>query len=323
MTKLLEIKDLHVYYRTPLGLSKVLNGVNLTLNKGETLGLIGESGCGKTTTLKTIMQILPTNAVNPQGEILLEGKDVLKASPSKIRMIRRKKLSMVFQNPTSALNPVFKVREQIMDIIKTSHGEISQEKAKALAEENLKKVGLTNTERILDSYPFQLSGGMKQRVCIALANVSAKNIILGDEPTTNLDVTIQNQVLNVIKDLIAKESISMILVSQALGLIRKMTDRIHVLYAGNSVETAESNDLFSNPLHPYTQGLLSSVPRIVGGGIPKGIPGRIPDYLDPPSGCRFYPRCAERREVCKEESPFLTDVDNNHKVACHLHGGGN
>lgn len=312
---LLEVKNLHVYYKTRLGIRKVLHGINLTLQEKETLGLIGESACGKTTTLQSFLRILPSNAKIPKGEILYKGNDLLKGNITKIR---RHAISMIFQDPTRALNPVYKVGRQLMDAIRsTSEKKITDKKAKELAKEHLRKAGLPHTERILDTFPFQLSGGMKQRVCIALANATAKDILLADEPTTNLDVTIQNQVLTEIHHLIKEENLSVILVSQALGLVKDITDRVCVMYAGRIVESADTEELFSNPLHPYTKGLVNAVPKLTGGGIPKGIPGRIPDYIHPPTGCRFHQRCDHDGEDCQEEPPPLVDMGDGHKVACN------
>lgn len=314
LSPLLETKNLHVYYKTRTGIRKVLHGVNLRLQEQETLGLIGESGCGKTTTLKSFLRILPSNAQIPKGEILYKGNDLLKGNITKIR---RHAISMIFQDPTGALNPVYKVGRQLRDAIRsTSEKGITDKQTKELAKEHLRKAGLPHTERILDTYPFQLSGGMKQRVCIALANATAKDILLADEPTTNLDVTIQNQVLTEIHRLIEEENLSVILVSQALGLVKNITDRVCVMYAGRIVEVADSEELFSNPIHPYTKGLINAVPKLTGGGIPKGIPGRIPNYIHPPTGCRFHPRCHDNIGDCQDEPPPLVDVGDGHKVAC-------
>ncbi len=317
MNSLLEIKNLHTYYETFQGTAKVLKGVNLNLKKGEKVGLTGESGCGKTTTLKSILRILPPNSTIPQGEILYKGENLLKRRSMK--EIRRGAISMIFQDPTGALNPVFKVGKQLTGAIKYSNSKLSDKEAKTLAEENLKKVGLSNTKRIMDSFPFQLSGGMKQRVCIAIANATARDIILADEPTTNLDVTITEQVLREIHKLVQRENLSVILVSQALGLLKNITDRTFILYAGTVVEVAKSDEIFTDPLHPYTKGLISSVPKLTGEGIPKGVPGRISDYVDPPSGCRFHPRCDGCNNICEKEPPQVIDVGNDHKVACHLY----
>lgn len=307
-----------------MGKMKVLNGVDFSVNEGEKVGIIGESGCGKTTTMKSILRILATNAVVEGGEIRFRDHEMLTLDKKKLNEVRRKNLTMIFQDPTAALNPVFKVASILGDVIKSS-GNIDNEKAtKQLIREKsldaLKEVSLPDPERVLDSYPFQLSGGMRQRVCIAMSLATAKDLLIADEPTTNLDVTIQDQVLRLMKDLVTKKNLSIILISHALGTIRNTVDTVYVMYAGSMIEAAETGKVFSNPLHPYTQGLLKSVPKLTGAGFSEGIQGRIPDYIDPPTGCRFHPRCEYAFEICKKEKPRLLKVDaDNHRVACWLH----
>ena len=307
-----------------MGKLKVLNGVDFSVNEGEKVGIIGESGCGKTTTMKSILRILATNAVVEGGEILFRGNKMLSLDKKKLNDVRRKNLTMIFQDPTSALNPVFKVSSILGDVIKAS-GNIEGEKAtKQLIREKsldaLKEVSLQDPERVLDSYPFQLSGGMRQRVCIAMSLATAKDLLIADEPTTNLDVTIQDQVLRLMKDLVDKKNLSIILISHALGTIRNTVDTVYVMYGGCMIEAAATGKLFSNPMHPYTQGLLKSVPKLTGAGFSEGIQGRIPDYIDPPTGCRFHPRCEYALEICKNEKPRLLKADaDNHRVACWLH----
>jgi peptide/nickel transport system ATP-binding protein len=231
---------------------------------------------------------------------------------------------MIFQDPTAALNPVFKVESILGDVVKFS-GNFEHEKAtkKLIREkslEALREVSLPDPERVLDSYPFQLSGGMRQRVCIAMSLATAKDLLIADEPTTNLDVTIQDQVLRLMKDLVDKKNLSIILISHALGTIRGTVNTVYVMYAGSMIEAAETGKLFSDPLHPYTQGLLKSVPKLTGAGFSEGIGGRIPDYISPPLGCRFNPRCRYAMEICRKEKPQLLKVDtDNHRVACWLY----
>ena len=317
---LLKVEDLYVYYKTYKGVLKVLNGVNLELHRGEKIGVIGESGCGKTTTMKAILRILPPNALVPRGKVLFEGKNLYEMKPRELRKIRGRRISMIFQDPTAALNPVFKVGDQLIDVIRHTrhHSSASREELKAEALKLLEEVALPDPERVFNSYPFQLSGGMRQRICIAMAIGTTKDILIADEPTTNLDVTIQDQVLRLIDRLVEKRGISLILISQALGIIRSMVSRVYTMYAGEVVEVAETYDTFSKPLHPYTRGLVSSVPRLTGEGIPEGISGRIPDYLNPPKGCRFSPRCEYAEERCHKERPPLIDVGGR-KVACWLY----
>jgi peptide/nickel transport system ATP-binding protein len=238
--------------------------------------------------------------------------------------MRRKSITMIFQDPTAALNPVFKVGDLLADVIKYS-GDIDVKKAskETLREKSidvLKEVALPDPERVLDSYPFQLSGGMRQRICIAMSLSTAKDLLIADEPTTNLDVTIQDQVLRLMKNLVEKKGLSVILISHALGTIRYTVDTVYVMYAGNVIEVAQTKGLFSSPLHPYTKGLLESVPKLTGAGFSEGIKGRVPDYINPPPGCRFHPRCSYAFEICTKENPQLFDVDaNDHKVACWLY----
>jgi peptide/nickel transport system ATP-binding protein len=322
---LLEVKDLRIGYKTYLGKLKVLNGVNLTVHQGEKVGVIGESGCGKTTTMKAVLRILATNAVVDGGNIQFRGNDVLKMDHKKLSEMRRKSITMIFQDPTAALNPVFKVGELLGDVIKFSGnidvGTASKKTLREKSLEALKEVALPDPERVLDSYPFQLSGGMRQRICIAMSLSTAKDLLIADEPTTNLDVTIQDQVLRLMKNLVEKKGLSVILISHALGTIRGTVDTVYVMYAGNMIEIAETKGLFSNPMHPYAKGLLESVPKLTGAGFSEGIKGRVPDYINPPSGCRFHPRCPYAFEVCSKEFPPFFDGDtSDHKVACWLYG---
>jgi peptide/nickel transport system ATP-binding protein len=324
MNPVLEVKDLYVNYKTYLGELKVLNGVNLTVHEGEKVGIIGESGCGKTTTMRAILRILATNAMIKGGSINFRGKDILKADKTTLTDIRRKHITMIFQDPTAALNPVFKVEEMLSDVVRFSanfnSGKATKENIRERCLQVLKEVALPDPERVLDSYPFQLSGGMRQRICIAMSLATARDLLIADEPTTNLDVTIQDQVLRLMKKLVEEKKLSVILISHALGTVRGTVDTVYVMYAGNMIETAGTNELFSNPLHPYTQGLLKSVPKLTGAGFSEGIRGRVPDYINPPQGCRFHPRCEYAMDICKKEKPqFLGVNGNKHKVACWLY----
>ncbi|MEW6624912.1 MAG: ABC transporter ATP-binding protein [Bacillota bacterium] len=327
MTKqILTIKDLHVWYRVFGGYSKVLEGVNLYVNKGEKVGLVGEAGCGKTTTMRSALRILPEGqAYIPRGEIIYHEEDILKMKVRDLQKVRTKGISMIFQEPSAALNPVFTVGTQILDIIRHTglhKEENSKQAAKEMAIQAIKEVYIPDPERILDCYPNQLSGGMKQRICIAMAIVTERELLIADEPGTSLDVTIQDQVHRLLRGLVEKKGMSLIMITHSLGVAREMTDRIYVMYAGNIVEVAKTKDLFANPLHPYTYGLLDSVPKLTGGGMAEGIYGRIPDYLHPPTGCRFHPRCPQANKRCQEEKPFLTDLGDGHQVACLRVQGG-
>ncbi|MCS6906937.1 MAG: ABC transporter ATP-binding protein [Anaerolineales bacterium] len=323
-TPLLEIRDLAVNFAVYGGELRVLDGVNFRMFAGERVGLVGETGCGKTTMMKAILRVLPTPpACIPRGEILFKGKDILKMKERELRSVRGTGISMIFQDPTAALNPVFTIGAQMHAVIQSqaqnNHRSIDRRKIWQLAVSALKDVALADPERLLKSYPIQLSGGMRQRVCIAMALSTNPEILIADEPGTSLDVTIQDQILRLLRDLVEKRNMSVILITHTLGVVRELTNRVYVMYAGSIVETAETTKIFSQPLHPYTRGLIATVPRLTGGGIASGIPGRIPDYRNPPIGCRFHPRCPHVMEICKQQKPPLIEVEPNHSVACFLY----
>ncbi len=325
MNPLLEIKNLHVRFKIFEGELKVLNGVDMTIGEGEKVGLVGETGCGKTTTIKSVLRVLPSPPAKILGgEIFYRGKDILKMKRREIPGLRRGEISAIFQDPMTSLNPVFTVGHQLQDIIKHSLKEkgkedLSKKKIRSRAAALLKETGMPDPERILLSYPIQLSGGMRQRVCISEALRVTVKLLMADEPTTNLDVTIQDQILRGLDELVVKRGTSILLVSHSLGVVRNLTQRLYIMYAGNIVETAGTKELFADPLHPYTQGLLKTVPKLTGEGISKGIRGRIPNYLNPPEGCRFHPRCDHTMPICKNEKPTFFSVGESHKVACFLY----
>ena len=318
---LLDIKDLHISFDVYGGTLKVLNGVNLLMYEGEKVGLVGETGCGKTTTAKSILKILPVPPARiPKGEIFFKRQDVLKMEPKEIQRIHAKGISMIFQDPTAALNPVFTIGDQLMEAIKYSsiQDELSKREMRKRAIQSLQDVALPDPERILVNYPIQLSGGMRQRICIAMALATESQLLIADEPTTSLDVTIQDQVLRLLGVLVKEKETSTILITHSLGIVREWTQRVYVMYAGGMVETARTAELFESPLHPYTQGLMKAVPKLTGKGIAEGISGRIPDYLNPPEGCRFNPRCPHVMPVCKKVRPPFFNVRDDHQVACFL-----
>ncbi len=322
---LLDIRNLHVQFAVYGGRLKVLDGVDFFMRRGERVGLVGETGCGKTTMMKAILRVLPMPPAQiPQGEIFFKGRDILKMNSNDLGQIRGRSISMIFQDPTAALNPVFSIGEQLEAVAQHASDQgkrLSRQEIHERAVKSLQEVALADPERLLRSYPIQLSGGMRQRVCIGMALSTRPEILIADEPGTSLDVTIQDQVLRLLRNLVEEKNTSIILITHTLGIVREMTDRVYVMYAGNIVESANTDKLFAKPMHPYTQGLISTVPRLTGGGIASGIPGRIPDYLNPPTGCRFHTRCPHVMDVCRRDKPPAYLVDD-HQVACFLYRDG-
>ncbi|MGC9530213.1 MAG: ABC transporter ATP-binding protein [Candidatus Bipolaricaulaceae bacterium] len=320
---LLAISDLHVEFKVYEGKLKVLNGVNMNVAPQEQVGLVGESGCGKTTTMKCVLRILPVPPGRiTRGAILFRGRDVLRLAPRELQWVRGRGVSMIFQDPTAALNPVFTIGDQLMAVIRYgSRDSLPHKEIRRRASAVLREVQLPDPDRILNCYPVQLSGGMRQRVCIAMALATEPELLIADEPTTSLDVTIEDQVLRLLQALVERRATSVIFITHSLGVVRGMADWVYVMYAGSIVEGARKPALFAEPLHPYTKGLMSAVPKLTGGGIVEGIPGRIPNYLDPPSGCRFHPRCPQAMERCTQERPAFVDTGDDHQVACFLYQG--
>jgi peptide/nickel transport system ATP-binding protein len=321
---LLEVKDLRVGYRIFEGTLNVLNHAQLKIDEGERVGLVGETGCGKTTTVKTILRVLPIPPAQVQGgEILYRGEDVLRMSSRAARELRRREITAIFQDPLQALNPMFTVGTQLRDILKESKagrdgGRLTRREIERRCIAALQETGMPDPERIMTNYPSQLSGGMRQRICIAEALSREARLLLADEPTTNLDVTIQDQILRKLDELVDEKGTSVLMITHSMGVVRDLTQRLYIMYAGAMVETGKTKELLARPRHPYTQGLMKSVPRLTGEGISEGIPGRIPNYLEPPSGCRFHPRCEHVMPVCKEAIPSFYAVDEDHFAACYL-----
>lgn len=317
--KLLDIKNLKIWYKTYRGYAEVVDGINMYVNKGEKVGLVGESGCGKTSTVKTVLRVIdPSSSHIPEGEIYFNDKDILKMNKNEIQQIRRKNISMISQEPSAALNPVFKIGQTMADVIKYSNypQKMNTSEITDMCVNAIENVMISDPERILNSYPHQLSGGMKQRICIAMSLLTQRDLIIADEPGTALDVTIQDQIHKLLKNLVVEKSMSLIMITHSLGVARELVDRIYVMYAGNIVESAETKELFRNPLHPYTVGLMSCVPRLSGGGVSEGIYGYIPSYIKPAKGCRFFPRCSDATDICSKEKPPMVNVNENHQVAC-------
>lgn len=319
---ILSVQNLKVFYKVYGGESKVVNGIHLDVPKGGRVGLVGESGCGKTTSLKAILNILPSAGIIKEGEIFFEGKNVLEMSRTEKDLFHRHGAGMIFQDPSAALNPVFTIEKQLMTGIKYSFEEkVNKKIVYEKIMQALQEVALPDPERIMKSYPFQLSGGMRQRVCIAASLAADKKLLLADEPGTALDVTIQDQILHLINSLVERKGLSLVMVSHSIGVIREVTEYVYIMYAGMIVEEGETKIVFQNPKHPYTKALMECVPKLTGTGISSGIEGRIPDYLNPPDGCRFSPRCKFATDECKKELPPMKEVGQGHKVACFRERG--
>ena len=320
---LLEIKGLRTHFATEGGEVRAVDGVDFALERGRTLGIVGESGCGKSVTALSIMGLVPQPPGRiAGGEVLFEGEDLLRADPQRLRDLRGDKLSMIFQEPMTSLNPAFQVGDQIAEAI-LRHKGVSKAEAEKQAIEMLRKVRIPSPEARAKEYPHQLSGGMRQRVMIAMALACNPRLLIADEPTTALDVTIQAQILELLNELKAKLGMAVMLITHDMGVIAETAQRVMVMYAGKVVEEAPVKELFKEPLHPYTQGLLRSIPRIDRAAIKKerlqAIPGVVPSLLDLPPGCRFASRCQFVKSICTEQEPALREVRPGHKVACVLY----
>ncbi len=319
---LLEIQDLHTYFHTPEGTVKALNGVDLVLKRGHTLSIVGESGCGKTVLAMTILRLIPQPPGRiERGRILFEGTDLLSLDDEGIRAIRGNKISMIFQEPMTSLNPVFTIGSQIEEVIALHQPEAAstRKQARETAVEMLDMVGIPFAEKRIDDYPHQLSGGMCQRVMIAMALACKPSLMIADEPTTALDVTTQAQILSLMADLKEETGTSIILVTHDLGVVAQSCEEVAVMYTGNVVEYAGVEDIFALPLHPYTKGLMRSVPTIDArqkGESLHAIPGNVPMLKDMPGGCTFHNRCEEVMEICRKEFPPVFVLHSGHCVRC-------
>ncbi|MGQ9473340.1 MAG: ABC transporter ATP-binding protein [Candidatus Caldatribacteriaceae bacterium] len=314
---LLEVKKLQVYFYDDEGKElKAVDGVSFNVNKGETIALVGESGCGKSVTSMAILRLVDFKGKITGGEVLFNGKNLLLLPESKIREIRGKDIAIIFQEPSSALNPVYTIGDQIVEAIML-HQKLSLRKAKEIAIEMLRLVGIPEPEKRLNEYPHELSGGMKQRAMIAMALSCRPKLLIADEPTTSLDVTIQAQILELIRELQRKLGMALILITHDLGIVADMAERIVVMYAGKVVEEGNRFEIFKNPLHPYTIGLLRSIPRLDVEKIKLDtIPGMVPEPSAFPSGCRFRGRCSFETEICVQVPP-KSMVTSTHTVYCH------
>ena len=315
---LLEVKNLKTWFYTPDGIVKAVNGVSFTLNEGEALGLVGESGCGKSVSAMSLMRLIPTPPGRiVEGEVIFDGRDLLKLNDEGIRRIRGNDIAMIFQDPMTSLNPVLTIGRQIGEALELHKG-MNRDQARQRTIELLELVGIPAARSRHDDYPHQFSGGMRQRVMIAMALSCDPKLLIADEPTTALDVTIQAQILDLIMQLRKDLGMAVILITHDLGVVAGVADKINVMYSGYIVESAPAEELFSKPRHPYTLGLLRSIPRIDEPRKEKLIPieGLPPDLIDAPLGCPFVPRCTYKVDRCVEENPSLEPVDPGHTIAC-------
>lgn len=320
MTHLLQVQDLKVHYYTTAGAVKAADGVSFFLQKGERLGLVGESGSGKSTTILSLLQLLPPPGRVVGGKVLLNGIDLLTLSEEEMRQTRFAEISLIPQGAMNSLNPIMRIKDHIIDTIKAHDGNLSKRQFSGRVQQLLKSVGLE--QEVADMYPHELSGGMKQRVCIAMAISLRPQVIIADEPTSALDVVVQKQVMDTLGQVQENLGASVILVGHDMGLMAQFVDKVGIMYAGKLVEIGPVEDIFENPLHPYTQLLIATLPSLDVKALFKGIPGVTPSLLTPPSGCAFHPRCPQRADICAETLFPLLEVRPGHHVACRLHPGG-
>lgn len=318
--KLLEIEDLTVEFKSRHGVVKAVNDLNIELEKGSSLGIVGESGSGKSVTSLAIMRLLQGANTNIKGKIKLEGTNLLTLSDEEMRKMRGKEVSMIFQEPMTSLNPLHTCGKQIMEPILIHQKGISKKDAKDYAIQMLKKVGIPSPEQRFYEYPHQMSGGMRQRIMIAIALACNAKLLIADEPTTALDVTIQAQILDLMNELKKKGDMSIIMITHDLGVVKEMCENVVVMYTGQTVEVSTTKEIFDEPLHPYTQGLLNAIPKI-SSDIQRleAIEGSVPDALHMPKGCSFHPRCKFATERCRTEAPDLYTQEDGRKVRCFLY----
>lgn len=320
---LIQVKNLQISFKYDGVMTPVIRGVSFDIKRGETLGMVGESGSGKSVTSREIMRLIATPPARiDSGEILFEGRDILKMSDDELRSIRGNRISMIFQEPMTSLNPVYTCGDQIMEVIRLHKG-VSKKEARQMAIEMLREVGVQSPETRVDCYPHELSGGMRQRVMIAMALSCSPTLLISDEPTTALDPTIQAQILQLIKDMKKKLNMSVLFITHDLGVVAQNCDRVVVMYAGKIVEVAEVCELFDHPAHPYTQGLIMSIPKM-SSDVEElySIDGSIPSFGSLPVGCTFGPRCPYFTEECTKSEPVLKDIGGGHLCACHRRSSG-
>ena len=320
MDSLLSIKNLKTYFYLRRGAVRAVDDVSIEVARGEAIGIVGESGSGKSVTAQSILRIIFPPGKILGGEIWFDGQNLLTASEEEIQKVRGKKITMVFQSPRTCLNPVMAVGEQITKVCLLHQCQEKRE-AEARALEMLRLVQIADPKRVFSAYPHQLSGGMCQRVMIVMALICEPLLIIADEPTTGLDVTVQRQILALMNELWERTGVSRIMISHDMGIIANTCHRVAVMYAGKIMETGAIKELFKNPLHPYTHGLIHSTPRIDQDEKPLAIGGELPNAMVPPSGCRFHPRCSRVMEICRSEEPIFHPVGEDRQVACHLFNG--
>lgn len=314
---LLHIENLKTVISSKDGKLVPVDGVDITIPKGKTVGIVGESGCGKSMTAMSIMGLLPNTTHIEEGKILFQDMDLTKLNPKELRKITGDKISIIFQEPMTSLNPVIRVGKQVREAI-LLHEKVSKEEAKQRVIEIFRQVGIPEPERRYNAYPHQLSGGLRQRVMIGMAMVCNPDLLIADEPTTALDVTIEAQILHLMRQLQKDKGTSIMMITHNLGVVAEICDQVYVMYAGKVVESAEVHELFQNPKHPYTQGLLGALPKMDSRQRLNSIDGMVPTLKDMPTGCRFAPRCPMATQKCREEQPALVDVTAEHQVRCFM-----
>jgi peptide/nickel transport system ATP-binding protein len=318
MLPLLSITDLAVTFSVFEGISRVIQGVSLTIARGEKVAIVGESGCGKSVTARVILGLMQERNVSVSGQIQFDGDELLSLTERRWRRLRGRRIAMIFQDPAAALNPVFTVGTQLATVALRGGSASNRREAMTRAGDMLRKVAITDPDRVLRSFPFQLSGGLNQRVLISMALINNPDLVLADEPGTALDVTVQEQTLRLMNDLTQANGAAVLLITHNLGVVRAFAERVYVMYAGTIVEEADVATLFSSPKHPYTEALLKAVPQLSASSLPMGIDGNIPDYINPPGGCRFSPRCPHAMPVC-DKPVSMVEIGDGSSVRCTLY----
>jgi peptide/nickel transport system ATP-binding protein len=316
----LEVRELKTHFHTPDGVVRVLDGISFHVNQHEIVGLVGESGCGKSVTGLSIMQLVPPPGRVVGGEILFNGRDLFRLSEREMQAVRGAEIGMIFQNPQECLNPVVTIGKQLQ-LVYLAHRKLSRAEARQMGLESLRTLGLPQPKKVLASYPHELSGGMCQRVMIALAVASQPMLLIADEATTALDVTVQLQLLELLARLREEEGLAELVVSHDLGVIAELCDRAYVMYLGEIVESGPVQGIFQAPLHPYTQGLIGARPTVGSTAMPARIPGDVAEFSDLPMGCRFHPRCAHVQDRCRSARPTSVQLSSEHEVSCFLYEG--